>query len=362
MPLVVGLFALLINSVNPQVINSTDDTVIISASASGLQSGVTQYLQVAMTKDGETTNYLGLTQNLNGEWFQYKSSPSASDLSTYFYNFVPISGSWSGQLVAKVDTTDDGYKGPGNYLVKLIKYISSSGSYSNNSIPITINIPLVATDSGQTQVSEASPALEISAPDKCFLGDYFKVTSNFKNFAKETEYYLKLRGGPDDDHLTKLQTKNGDSYLSDNESWESFPNIKTDSNGNWSGEIIGLLDEDKTEGVYKIKIRARKKEADTFSESNIKEITFTKPVVVAVPVATKSSVVATEAAKIASSEPEILAESIELATPESLPKPPVVKSDSSPLAILGGGLILSAVFMAAIMHKNRLWAIIRSRL
>ena len=363
MPLVAWLFALTINSVSPQIINFSDDLITISASASGLQSGIAQYLQAAITKEGETTNYLGLTKNLNDEWYQYKSSPTVSDLTTYFYNFTPVSGSWSGQLVAKVDTTDDGFKGPGNYLLKLIKYISSSGSYSNNYVAITINIPIISTvlaETGNTQTSEVSPSIEINVPNpnNCTLGNSFKIFSNLKNFSRETEYYLKLRGGLDGDHLTKMQTKNGESYFSDNESWENFPTIKTDSSGNWSGDVWGLLGEDKEEGAYKIKLRARKKETDTFCESDLKDLRFLKPAVIAVPVATKSSV---------ASAPAVLAAATEISTPEPVITPIISvnkvtqKDDFSLLWILGFGMVFSGGIMVVFLHKEQLWDIIKRR-
>lgn len=136
--------ALTITSLSTDTLNSSDDTLIINASASGLQNS-TQYLEITFTKDGESSNYFGLTLNNSGEWYQYKSSPSTSDLSSYFYNFTPSNGVWSGQIQAKFDINDAGFKGPGKYNVKLLKFITSS-STSSNILSINVNISPTPTN------------------------------------------------------------------------------------------------------------------------------------------------------------------------------------------------------------------------
>lgn len=132
-----------ITDVSPATINSPEDVITITASASGLQNN-TQYLEAAFTKEGESANYFGLTKNKSEEWYQYKSSPSSSDLSSYFYSFLPVNGVWSGQILAKIDIADSGYKGPGNYTVKLLKFITSS-STSSNTLSLAVNITLTST-------------------------------------------------------------------------------------------------------------------------------------------------------------------------------------------------------------------------
>lgn len=131
-----------ITGVSSTVVNSQNDIIFITASASGLSSSA-QYFQVLFTKSGESTNYFGLTQNLSGEWYKYKSSPSLTgDLQVYFYNFTPVDGAWAGTISAKLDIDDSGYKGAGNYIVKLAKYItSSSPTYSTNQYTIESDIP-----------------------------------------------------------------------------------------------------------------------------------------------------------------------------------------------------------------------------
>ena len=338
------LFALTINSVTPQVINSSDDTVTVSANYSGSTTSQ-QYLQVAFTKENQTpAKYFGLTQNQDNAWYQYKSSPTLSDLNGYFYKFTPVSASWSGQLVAKMDINSEGYKGPGNYILKLFRHITAGGIESDNGVPVEIKVvlPTASVVTVSSESTPVSPNLTIEVSNSANLGEMFKINVNLKNFSKDTEYYLKLRGGPDESHITKMQTKNGGSYFSDNEGWENFPVIKTDSSGNWSGDIWGLLVEDKNEGNYKIKIRARKKETDTFSESGFKDLKFSKPaeiVIVATPAAVIKSVekIATKSAVISvkkSTESAVLSSSI---SAEVLPPQENKKSQkANPLAVVLG--------------------------
>lgn len=146
-PLVKSVFAAIsITDISSTIINSQDDIISLTATASGLSSS-TQYLQVVFTKEGEVTDYLGLTSNQQGEWYKYKSSPSLSeDLQIYFYSFVPVGGAWTGTISAKLDTDDSGFKGQGNYIVKLAKYItSSSPTYSTNQYTLTVNITFTPT-------------------------------------------------------------------------------------------------------------------------------------------------------------------------------------------------------------------------
>lgn len=152
-----ALAAISITDISSTIINSQDDAISLTATASGLSSS-TQYLQVIFTKEGEATDYLGLTSNQQGEWYKYKSSPSLSeDLQVYFYSFTPVGGAWTGTISAKLDTDDSGFKGQGNYIVKLAKYItSSSPTYSTNQHTLTVNITPTPTPT-PTSVPTSTP-------------------------------------------------------------------------------------------------------------------------------------------------------------------------------------------------------------
>lgn len=141
--------AISITNVTPVEINSPDDVFTVTISASSLQSNP-QYLQLGLTAVDNQTNLFGKTRNNSGDWYVYDSSPSSSDLSSTFYNFTHIDGSWEGQVNGKVDITDEGYIGSGQYNLRLYKYtISSSGNVSSSYVswldPLTINIILSPT-------------------------------------------------------------------------------------------------------------------------------------------------------------------------------------------------------------------------
>lgn len=138
-----------ITSVIPSEINSPDVPFTVAISVSSLQSNP-QYLQLALTAIDKPTNLLGITQNNVGGWYFYKSDPSASDLTSTFYSFTHNNGSWVGQISGKVDVTDNGYIGPGQYSLRLYKYtISSTGNVSSTyttwSSPLNINISAPVT-------------------------------------------------------------------------------------------------------------------------------------------------------------------------------------------------------------------------
>ena len=137
--------------------------------------------------------------------------------------------------------------------------------------------PEPAANVSQSVITAPTPKVEWGLDNDLYVGRDFKTTKlELSNFDANTEYFLKIRGGTEEGKLTKFQTKNGGAYLSDGESWSKFPLIKTDENAKWSGEIQGLLSENKPEGKYKILIRVRKKDAESFYESEVKEVNFSK--------------------------------------------------------------------------------------
>lgn len=144
------LAALSITDVSPLEINSSNDAFTVSVSASSLQSNP-QYLQLALTSVNPPTNLFGITVNSVGDPYIYKSSPTFSDLETTFYKFSHENGSWSGQISGKIDISDKGYIGPGQYNLRLYKYtISSTGNVSSSpyatwSSPMTINVSISPT-------------------------------------------------------------------------------------------------------------------------------------------------------------------------------------------------------------------------
>jgi len=135
------------------------------------------------------------------------------------------------------------------------------------------------------------PEVNITLDGKKFLDEKFAVKIEAKNFPVNTPFYAKLRGGIDEGSMSKARTQNNDSWLSDSESWGSFPIITTDNNGFWAGEIYGMVDGDKEAGGYKFRVRLRNKNTESNYDSQVKAIEIVKPtpVVTSVPTITLES-------------------------------------------------------------------------
>ncbi len=220
----------------------------------------------------------------------------------------------------------------------------------------SFDCPAPATEATVSISPAPSPNIDWSLPDKVYVGKEFKtIKLELSNFDKNTEYFLKIRAGTEEGKLTKIQTKNGTSFLSDSELWSKFPLIKTDDQGKWTGEAKGLLDEDKPDGKYKILLRFRKKDPATYLESDLKQITFLPQ-----PMVVESSKIASNPAVLAASAAAIIAE-INLSTPApvvlpKIPEPSEALDRSFPLAAIfifaGTILIISAIIA---LWKLRIW-------
>lgn len=110
-----------------------DETLILTASASGFTEGETIYLKGAFYQNG-TFNYFGFTQN--GDTWIKNSASNASQRA------VKI-GEWDGYVVVKNDFGDSGYMGEGDYMFKLRFYYGPSftADWSTNAVNIALNEP-----------------------------------------------------------------------------------------------------------------------------------------------------------------------------------------------------------------------------
>lgn len=110
-----------------------DDMLTVTASPSGFTDGETIYLKGAFFQSG-TSNYFGFTKN-EEVWVKN----SASNLSQ---RQVKI-GDWDGTIYLKVDFSDSGYKGEGEYPIKIRYYYGSSmtADWSANSLLVNISEP-----------------------------------------------------------------------------------------------------------------------------------------------------------------------------------------------------------------------------
>lgn len=251
-----------IENITPTEITSGDQILTLFVSASNLSSS-TQYLQAAITKEGKS-NFFGFTQNNSGNWIQYQSSPDLNSLLA----FTPVDGNWNGEVQAKIDTSDSGFAGPGIYSVKLLKYITSSGS-SSNSVPITISIPSASVIPSVVEGSRSeSPTIQFSTPDNLKVGEEFEISFTVSNF-DPGNFYVKTRMGVDSSHLTLGQTYNSE-WLSDTDSWSKFPQVSG------SSKIKVRLSPAASAGNHVLKVRLKKTDSDKIYDSDEKTVNFTQ--------------------------------------------------------------------------------------
>jgi len=110
-----------------------DEEMTITASASGFTDGEIIYIKGAFFQSG-STNYFGYTKS--GDSWIKNSASNASQRS------VKI-GEWDGTLVVKSDFSDSGYKGEGDYTIKVRFYYGSSftADWSSNALTVAISEP-----------------------------------------------------------------------------------------------------------------------------------------------------------------------------------------------------------------------------
>jgi len=124
-----------------------DEEIIIAVSIDGLPANTKYFLQAAFTKVDQPTNYLGYTQNNNGQWYCYVSSPTGGSLADSFYSLITNNGGdWLGVLMAKADLVDSGFKGTGDYYLQVKRFTEGgSGTWSDNKIIVNISQDLLFT-------------------------------------------------------------------------------------------------------------------------------------------------------------------------------------------------------------------------
>lgn len=100
----------------------------------------TIYYLAGAFKIVDGTRYFGLTKKDSG-WVQY----SSANFSNQYKVTTNSSGTWTGNLEVRPDTTDSDYKGSGDYTFKVARYTQTgSQTWSNES-----NIKIVSTETGE---------------------------------------------------------------------------------------------------------------------------------------------------------------------------------------------------------------------
>ena len=126
-----SLAAIVFTISNP-IVNENDE-IEVDASISGLISSSCStggcYLQAQIRVLNESKGFFGYTYNNSGEFVDYFSSVSSVDeIKTKLFNFVPVSGAWSGKLKAKNNLSNSNYIGPGQYTLKFRRFSGNSTS------------------------------------------------------------------------------------------------------------------------------------------------------------------------------------------------------------------------------------------
>ncbi|QQG42173.1 MAG: hypothetical protein HYV90_02555 [Candidatus Woesebacteria bacterium] len=129
--------------------NETEVNVFLNCSGCG-----DSYMRGVFYPSG--TNYFGLTQNNLGEWIG-----SDNDRSKYFKIAKTdlIEASWSGKIRVKLDLSDPGYIGPGEYLFKIGRYTSAgdAGADWSNELSIKITGPTPTPTPSPTPAPTPTP-------------------------------------------------------------------------------------------------------------------------------------------------------------------------------------------------------------
>jgi hypothetical protein len=141
-------------------IEKKDDYYIVSVTASGLASTSGCFVQGMFT--ATPSSYFGYTWSPKGDWLKYDASPDPEFVKA---NFVELKNDEPQNILVKPDNTASGYKGPGEYLFKVWRFIANgnpSGHYSNLvqltlSEPTPTPLPTDAPSSAPTATGTSTP-------------------------------------------------------------------------------------------------------------------------------------------------------------------------------------------------------------
>lgn len=143
---------------NPIV--GADDEIEVDATISGLISSSCStggcFLQAELQSAG---GYFGYTFNNSGEYVDFFKSPASTDeIKSKLFNFVPVSGAWTGKLKAKNNPASLFYYGPGDYLLNFRRFSGNSLSpTSGDSSIISVSLKAPLPTSKPTDTPQANP-------------------------------------------------------------------------------------------------------------------------------------------------------------------------------------------------------------
>jgi len=120
-------------------VEKKDDYYIVNITASDLSSTSGCFVQGMFT--ATPSSYFGHTWSSKGEWLKYDSSP---DQEFVIENFVELKNDEPKNILVKPDSEASSYKGPGDYLLKIRRFIANgnSSSHYSNIIQLTLTEPI----------------------------------------------------------------------------------------------------------------------------------------------------------------------------------------------------------------------------
>jgi len=137
------------------------------------------------------------------------------------------------------------------------------------SIPTLTPTPTPTPLSTSTPAQGSSLTITATFPSSVKIGESFNVDVQLSNADSNSDYYLKVRLGTDESHLTKGETENNGKWFSDTEGWSNFPRITTDGAGNWTGQLKARIKQGESGGEYKLRVRAHSVEEDKNYDSSV---------------------------------------------------------------------------------------------
>lgn len=249
----------------PSTIN-TDTAFSLTTTMSGLSNNAVYRLRIALAPQG-TSNYFGSTFN-GTSW--YNGTPSPINYSNFLSITTDSTGSWSGDVQGKVESSDPNFSGSSTtYNLKIGRY-TETGSSPTWSSPLSIALiapsptstppPSSTPTATPSDIPQTTSSFTISNTPAQINSDHsFSVNINLSMpNSQNTDYYLK--GGFKKADGTRYfgLTKIGSSWIEYGDDYSNQYKITTDSSGNWSGNIEvkpNILDNDyKGSGEYIFKV------------------------------------------------------------------------------------------------------------
>lgn len=158
-----------------------EDEMQITASISGFTDGEMVYIKGAFFQAG-SSNYFGFTKS-GDAWVKNSASNTSQRM-------IKI-GDWDGVLVVKSDFSDSGYKGEGDYLVKVGFYYGSATSvnWSTNTLAVTVNEPDPTVTHSPSPTHTATPT-QTPRPSNSLTPTLFSISNSPSPFNTPTRYEM----------------------------------------------------------------------------------------------------------------------------------------------------------------------------